>query len=229
VTLGTAGCLSTAGDDGKQSPSEIRQQPGTTDGSPTGTDSRGSDETATPTEEDIETSTRTGTDTEPTTTDPVTVEYAVQAGEVPATLRSFEVTLQAVFVSDVAEMTACLRETYTGPYKPTPTPIPTPTRGACRRSDPVTIDLTEVESGRSIGPVTAPGSFGAGYALIVTDVTATTRVGETVRVRGTGGHRVAVVEGHPDGSVRVELGLVAAPAGARYDYELVSTPIESTA
>ncbi|WP_158855220.1 hypothetical protein [Halorhabdus sp. CUG00001] len=223
--LGTAGCLSTASDDG-HSPSETRQQPGTTAASPTGIDSNGPDETATPTKEDIETSTRTGTET--TQTSPVTVEYDVRAGDVPDTVQSLDVTLQVVFLSDAGEMTACLRETYTGPYKPTPTPIPTPTQDACHRSDPFTIDLTEIESGYSIGPLSAPGSFAAGHALIVTEVTATDQDGEAVPIKGTGGHRAAVVEERPDGPYQVELGVTAGPDEAEYAYELVSTLLEPT-
>lgn len=197
---GLAGCRSAA-DDG-QSPSDTHQ--------PSETSASG-----------------TGGDTGPTPSD-VSVEYEVEAGDVPDAVESLGVTLRVVFVAELDEMTACLRETYTGPYKPTITPIPTPASEACHRSETFAVDLAGSESDWSLGPVAAPGSFAAGHALVVTDVAAITRDGETGAVEGTGGHRANVVEGRPDGPYRVELGVAAAPEGARYDYELVSTRVEPT-
>jgi len=202
---GLAGCQSIVnGSDEQQSPGDTVTPTPTTDG----------DETGTPT--------RTETETPPD----VSVEYEVRAGDVPDALQSLEVDLRVVFVGERDEMTACLRETYTGPYKPTITPIPTPTSGACHRSQESTFDLAEFKDGLSLGPVTAPGSHAAGHALVVTDVTATTENGETAAVKGTGGHRANVVEGRPESPYHVELDAEAAPEGASYDYELVSTVIE---
>jgi len=196
------------------------------DGTPTGSDNARATETATVTDSGRDSPTDAGTGTPQSA---VAVEYDVRAGDVPDALQSLAVTLQVVFVADTDEMTACLRETYTGPYKPTVTPIPTPTAGACRRSESVTVDLADLAGGTSIGPVTAPGSHAAGHALIVTDVTATGQDGRTVPIKGASGHRVRTVEGLDDGPSRVELGLVAGPAEAEYAYELVSTVIDSTA
>lgn len=197
---GLAGCRSAADDD--QSPSGTRQ--------PSETSASG-----------------TGGETEPTPAD-VSVEYEITAGDVPDTVESLDVTLRVVFVAGLDEMAACLRETYTGPYKPTITPIPTPTSEACHRSETFAVDLAGSESDSTLGPVTAPGSFAAGHALVVTDVTATARGGETAAGKGAGGHRATVVEGRPEGTYHVELGVAAAPEEARYDYELVSKPVEPT-
>ena len=202
---GLAGCQTTA-DDGTPQPSEDSPAG---DGTPTETDTGASTDTTTP-------------------PSAVAVTYDVEAGDVPDALQSLEVTLQMVLVADTDEMTACLRDTYTGPYKPTVTPIPTPTQDACRRSDPVTVDLTALGDAVSIGPVTAPGSYVAGHALVITDVAATDRDGDPVPIKGAGGHRVAVLEDRADGPSRVQIGLETGPAEAEYDYELISTSIAPT-
>lgn len=219
-----AGCQTTA-DDQTHQPSEDSPAG---NGSPTGTDTVPSTETTTPTKAEGGTGRPSATETETTSSSAVTVMYNIQVGEVPDALQSLEATLQVVFVADTDAMTACVRDTYTGPYKPAVTPIPTPTRDACHLSDPVTIDLIQVADGTSIGPITAPGSYAAGHALIVTDVTATSQDSETVPIKGAGGHRISIVEGRADEPSRVELGLAAGPDAAEYDYELVSTVIDST-
>lgn len=194
---GLAGCQSNVGEDGE-----------TTTGDSTGSGSSPS--------------TNTGTNT----SSGVSVEYVVLPGSVPDTLQSVSMTFQVVFVTESDQISACLRETYEGPYKPTITPIPTPGSNACYRSETDTLDLTEIESSFSLGSVTAPGSFPAGHALIVTDVTVTTQDDETAAIRGAGGHRANVVEGQPDGPYHVEFDVAAAPDGARYDYTLVSRLVE---
>jgi hypothetical protein len=156
----------------------------------------------------------------------VSVEYIVLPGSVPDALQSVNMTFQVVFVSDSDEMSACLRDTYDGPYKPTITPIPTPESTACYRSETITRDLTEIESRSSLGPVTAPGSYTAGHALIVTDVTVRTSDDETAAIRGTGGHRANVVDGQPDDQYHVEFDVAVAPDGAQYEYSLVSRLVD---
>lgn len=203
---GFAGCLSkvTTGD-GQQLPDDDHQSLGE---SAPGTDSE--------TPASPETETRRGRPD-------VSVEYEIWAGNIPDSLQSLGVNVQVVFVNERDELTACLRDTYTGPYKPTITPIPAPSSDACHLSREVAFDLAELEDGTSLGPVTAPGTYTAGHALLVTDVTATIADGETAAVKGTGGHRATVVEGPPDGPYHVELGVDAAPKEASYDYALVSS------
>lgn len=181
--------------------------------------SPGEGDTSTPTPTPTETTPTTGTATETDTPTPsatpqrenVSVEYAVSAGEIPDEFGSANLTLQVVFVEnerDFAE-NRCWRRTYYGPYKPTPTPMGTP-NGDCHRSDPVTVDLTDVPEGESLGRFTAPGRFDAGHALLVTDVTATHRNGTAISaIRGKGGHRANIVQGRPDGSYLVEIGIGA--------------------
>ncbi|WP_136689415.1 hypothetical protein [Halorhabdus amylolytica] len=222
--LGLTGCQTTANDETPQ----LSEDSPTGDRTPTETDTVPATETTTPTKATDGTDSPAGTGTE-TTPVAVSVEYDVRAGDVPDALQSLEVTLQVVFVADTDEMTACLRETYTGPYKPTVTPISTPTADACRRSEPVTVDLAEEDQEFAIGPVNASVTDAAGHALIVTDVTATSQDGESVPIKGADGHRVRIVERRVDGSSRFEIGLAAGPDEAEYDYELVSTMIDSTA
>ena len=218
--VGLAGCQTTANDGTPQS----SEHSPTGNGTPTATDPVPSTETTT-----AEGVTDSSSRTETETTASSTVAYDIEVSDVPDAMQSLKITLQVVFVADTDEMTACLRDTYTGPYKPTVTPIPTPTSDACHRSEPVTIDLTAGGGGFSFGPVTAPPSFTAGHALIVTDVTATSQDGESVPIKGVDGHRVRIVERRVDGSSRFEIGLAAGPDEAEYDYELVSTMIDSTA
>jgi hypothetical protein len=156
----------------------------------------------------------------------VSVEYVVLPGSVPDALHSVSMTFRVVFVTESDEMSACLRETYEGPYKPTITPIPRPESNACHRSETITRDLTEIGSSSSLGTVTAPGSFTAGHALIVTDVTVTTHDDETAAIRGAGGHRANVVDGQPDDQYRVEFDVATAPDGAQYDNTLVSRLVD---
>jgi hypothetical protein len=120
----------------------------------------------------------------------------------------------------------CWRGTFTGPFKPTVTPIPPPS-GECRRSESVTVDLTDLDGERSL-TATAPGRFAAGHALIATNVTATYRNGSTVTgVRGASGKRVRVVEGAPVGPYRVTLSLEAYD-DRPYDYWFVAEERDSS-
>ncbi|MFB6256420.1 MAG: hypothetical protein ABEH58_06805, partial [Haloplanus sp.] len=108
-----------------------------------------------------------------------------------------------------------------GPYKPTITPI-APPRGECYRSKTITVDLTELDGERSLGPIRAPGRFNAGHALITTNATATYRNGTTVTgMRGASGTRVRVIEGAPAGPYQVTFS-VDAYDGRPYAYWLVS-------
>lgn len=183
--------------------------------------------TPTPTPTGTETTTGTPTPTTqitPTSADPVAVEYVVRAGTVPDDLRSVNVTLQVIFVETTHDLGPCWRGVFYGPYAPTVTPIATPS-GECHRSKSITIDLTG--GNRSLGRITAPGTFAAGHGLVVTDVTATYRNGTTTtEIKGTGGHVVNVVEGRPDGPYRVELALEPGPDQARYEYWFVSELVE---
>mgnify|MGYP006292230375 CR=1 FL=1 len=159
---------------------------------------------------------------EPTTTpEPVGVEYAVRAGTIPDDVRSVSVTLQVVFVERTEDVGPCWRETFTGPYEPTITPI-APPRGECRRTETVTVDLTDVDGERSLGRFAVPGRFDAGHALVVTNVTATYRNGTAVSgIRGATGKRANVVSGRPAGSYRVTLSMESYTDRA-YDYWLVA-------
>jgi len=167
--------------------------------------------------------TTTTATTEPTTATPapVGVEYVVRAGTIPDDLRSVNVTLQVVFVGRSEDMGPCWRETFTGPYEPTITPIAPPS-GECRRSEPVTLDLTDLDDGRSLGRFTAPGRFDGGHALLVTNVTATYRNGTAVSgIRGATGKRANVVAGRPAGRHRVQLSMESY-TDRPYDYWLVA-------
>lgn len=161
--------------------------------------------------------------------EPVSVEYVVRPGEIPAEVRSVSLTARVVFAETARDVTRnrCWRKTYYGPFKPTPTPIGFP-QGECYRSDPVTVTLTARNDTTSLGQFTAPGRFTAGHALIITDVTATHQNGTTLtRIQGRGGHRAAIVEGYPDGSHAVRIGLHAwddPPASGGDYYALVSEP-----
>lgn len=160
-----------------------------------------------------------------TPTGNVSVEYRVTAGDLPAEFRSVNVTLRVVFVEDGGDIPACWRETFRGPYKPTPTPVATPT-GGCHWSAPVTVDLTDVSGSRSLGPFTAPGSYAAGHGLIVTEIGATDRNGSSVSgIRGTGGHVANVVRGRSDTPLGVELA-VESYRDRPYDYWLVSEAVQ---
>lgn len=185
-----------------------------------------SDDGGTPTGESTTRGPSPSTTTGTNASSDVSVEYVVLPGSVPDALQSVSMTFQIVFVTEADEMSACLQDTCEGPYKPTITPIPTPESNACYRSETITRDLTEIESRSSLGPVTAPGSFAAGHALVVTDLTVTTADDETAAIRGTGGHRANVVDGRPDDQYHVEFDIAAAPDGARYDYSLVSRVVD---
>ncbi|GAB6861092.1 hypothetical protein ACFR97_01250 [Haloplanus litoreus] len=163
----------------------------------------------------------TATATATATPAPVGVEYVVRAGTIPDDFRSVNVTLQVVFVERSEDVGPCWRETYTGPYEPTITPIAPPS-GDCHRSEPVTLDLTDLDDGQSLGRVTAPGRFDAGHAMLVTNVTATYRNGTAATgIRGASGKRANVVTGRPAGRHRVTLSL--APYTDRpYDYWIVA-------
>jgi hypothetical protein len=165
----------------------------------------------------------------PATTAPgeVGVEYVVRAGTVPDAFQSVTVTLQVVFVEEPGDMGPCWRETFSGPYEPTPTPIAMP-EGDCYRSETVTVDLAALDGDRSLGRITAPGSYDVGHALVATNVTATDRNGSAVGgIRGATGKRVAVVEGEPAGRYRVTLS-VESYADRPYDYWFVAEETERT-
>ncbi|WP_251342016.1 hypothetical protein [Haloplanus halophilus] len=167
------------------------------------------------------TTTPTPTSTATPTPSPVGVEYVVRAGTVPENVESVTVTLQVVFVERSEDMGPCWRGTFSGPYEPTITPIAPPS-GECRRSEPVTVDLTELDDGRSLGRIAAPGRFDAGHALLVTDVTATYPNGTAATgVRGASGKRVRVASGRPAGRHEVTLSLEAY-TDRPYDYWLVA-------
>lgn len=156
-----------------------------------------------------------------TPTGSVSVEYLIRAGTIPDDFRSVTVTMRVVFVEQPSDMGPCWYETFYGPYKPTPTPIGRPS-GDCHRSTPVTVDLTELDGERSLGRVTAPGSFTAGHALIVTNVTATYQNGTAVTgIRGASGKRAAVVEGRPHGQHAVTFS-IEAYEDRDYDYWFVA-------
>jgi len=164
---------------------------------------------ATPTDTAEPTETATPTPTATATPQPVGVEYVVRAGSVPEEFESVTVTLQVVFVERSEDMGPCWRETFSGPYEPTITPIAMP-EGECYRSEPVSVDLTALNDGQSLGQVTAPGRFTAGHALLVTNATATYRNGSAVTgMRGATGKLVTAVEGRPAGERRVTLSVEA--------------------
>lgn len=162
--------------------------------------------------------TPTPTDASPTPSpDGTSVEYLVRTGTVSDTFETVNVSFQAVFVERQADLGPCYSELYRGPYKPTITPIGPPS-GECHKSDPIRIDLTEVDSTRSIGNFTAPGST-AGHALIATTVTATYQNGTTVTgVKGAGGEILIESPKRPDGRYGVTLSIEQPPDERRYDY-----------
>jgi hypothetical protein len=179
----------------------------------------GPPDTAEPT--DSATATETPTATITTTPQPVGVEYVVRAGTIPDAFESVTVTFQVVFVERAEDMGPCWRETFGGPYEPTITPIAPPS-GECRRSESVTVDLTDLDGERSLGRLTAPGRFAAGHALIATNTTATYRNGTTVTgMRGASDKLVTTVEGRPSGQRRVTLSIEAYD-DRPYDYWLVA-------
>lgn len=179
------------------------------------------DATATPST-DATTPTPTPTTATP---DPVGIEYVVRPGSVPDDVESVDVTLQVVFVERSEDAGPCWRETFTGPYEPTVTPIAPPS-GDCHRSEPITLDVTDLDGERSIGRVAAPGRFDAGHALVVTNVTATYRNGTAVSgVRVD--ERASVVEGAPAGPYRVRLSVTSYRDDDRpYDYWFVAERVE---
>jgi len=177
--------------------------------------------TDTPESTDTVTATPTATAATTQTPEPVGVEYVVRAGSIPNEFESVTVTLQVVFVERAEDMGPCWRETFAGPYEPTVTPIAMP-EGECYRSESVTMDLTDLDDGQSLGQVTAPGRFAAGHALLVTNATATYRNGSTVTgMRGVTGKLVRAVEGRPSGEHRLLLAVEAYDDRA-YDYWLVA-------
>ncbi|MFB6074306.1 MAG: hypothetical protein ABEJ89_04775 [Haloarculaceae archaeon] len=204
-TVLLAGCISPAGT--SESPT-----PTPTDATPTPTDASSATDVPPPASATPPTATATGA--------PVTVEYTITVGDLPDGLDSASATARVVLVETSDDVGPCWRDTFSGPYLPTPTPIARPS-GECRRSDPVSVDLTAAGETRTLN-VTAPERFDAGHALLVANVTATDENGTAVAVREATGHRANVVEGPPDDPYRVELTLVAAPAGAEYDYSVVS-------
>jgi hypothetical protein len=149
----------------------------------------------------------------------VTVEYGITASSLPSEIASANLTMQVVFVENGDDFSdnACWRDTYFGPFKPTPTPIGEPS-GDCLRSQEVTVDVTELNETRTV-TATAPERFDAGHGLVVTDVVATYQNGTSVsRIHGFGGHRANIVEGTPEDRYTVDLGIGTAetPAYAYY-------------
>jgi hypothetical protein len=163
----------------------------------------------------------TDTATATPTPDPVGVEYVVRAGSIPDDVESVSVTLQVVFVERRDDAGPCWRETFVGPYKPTVTPIRPPS-GDCHRSEPITVDVTEIDGERSLGRITAPGRFDAGHALVVTNVTATHANGTAVEGMRVD-ERASVVEGPPTGPYAVTLSVDSYRDDDRaYDYWFVA-------
>jgi hypothetical protein len=152
----------------------------------------------------------------------VSVEYGIESGGVPDEIESATVTMQVVFVENDEDFSrnSCWRDTYFGPYKPTPTPIAGPS-GDCHDSQQVSVGLAERNGTRTLAD-TVPKRFDAGHGLIVTNVTATYRNGTAVStLKGVGGHRANIVQGRPDGQYSVEIAIESAD-GIGYDYVLVS-------
>lgn len=183
-----------------------------------------STEEATPTVESTPTETVPSTET-PTAETPRgdrSVEYVIESGGVPDSIESANVTAQVVFVESDQDFSrdACWRETYYGPYKPTPTPLPGPS-DECHRSQAVSIDLTEMD--RHTVSATVPDGADAGHGFIVTDVVALYPNGTTVsKVKGASGERAAIVEGRPDDQYTVEFRVEAADESADYDYWFIA-------
>jgi hypothetical protein len=166
--------------------------------------------------------TATGTPTEVSTDTPTTtpVEYRVRAGTVPEEFESVEVTFRVVFPDRETDLGPCYPGVFRGPYKPTLTPIGTPT-GDCHRSETVTVDLAELESGRSLGPFDVPGSA-SGHALLVTGVTATDRNGTTVTdVKNVGGAELLEERASPRGTYGVRVSVESVEDDRDYGYWLV--------
>jgi hypothetical protein len=162
------------------------------------------------------------TDPSATTTDAptenATVEYVVEAGDLPDAVASAEVTLQVVFVTDTADLGPCYPEVFSGPYRPTITPLPPPA-GECYRSETTTLDLAELDGERSLafeGPASTEG-----HALLLTTATLRDANGSAVaNVRGASDTDLATVEESPgDGPYRVEI-RIDAYDDRNYDYWL---------
>lgn len=178
--------------------------PGTVTGAPEATDTR--------------TGTGANTGTGTPSPDGTAVEYVIRPGEIPDDVSSVAVTLQAVFVTDTADLGPCYPEVFSGPYKPTITPLRTPS-GECLRSEPVTIDLAATEGDRPV-EVTAPARA-EGHALLVTEITATRENGSDVDgIKGTGGVDLLAISERPEGRYGVEIGLERVDTDAPYDYWL---------
>lgn len=152
----------------------------------------------------------------------ISVEYAIESGGVPDEIESATVIMQVVFVESDEDVSrsSCWRETYLGPYKPTPTPIAGP-NGDCHDSQQVSVDLTELNRTRTLADA-VPERFDAGHGLIITNVTATYRNDTPVSaIKGVGGHRANIVQGRADGQYSAEIAIHPAD-GIGYDYVLVS-------
>lgn len=209
-----AGCLS----GGPGGTVTVPETPGTTE---PGAASPG---TVTGAPEASDTRSVTGADTGTASPGGTTVEYVVRPGEIPDGVASVTVTLQAVFVTDTADLGPCYPEVFSGPYKPTITPLRTPS-GECLRSEPVTIDLAATEDDRPV-EVTAPARA-RGHALVVTEITATRENGTDVTgIKGTGGVDVLAIPERPEGRYGVEIGLERVENDAAYDYWLVLSRFE---
>lgn len=177
-----------------------------------------SDSTPSPTDGGTPSSVATSTTAAPAA--PTTVEYHVRAGEIPEEFATATVTLRVVFVERDADLGPCYRSVYTGPYKPTITPVPPP-EGTCRRTDPVTVELTELDGTRVVEravPETA-----SGHAVVVTGLAVARENGSSVSaIDGVGGHVALESSDAPRGAYGVELGFDSAPEDHDYDYWLLS-------
>ena len=159
------------------------------------------------------------------TADGAPVEYVVRAGEIPDEFGSVTVTLQVYFVEDTDDLGPCYPDVFSGPYEPTITPLPTPA-GHCHSSEPLSVDLTEIDGEHSLGNVTAP-SQASGHAVIATDVEATHRNGTSITAtKGASGAELMRSENPPDGPYGVELGIGSAGHSLDYEYYLGSERFE---
>jgi hypothetical protein len=199
LLVGFAGCLSVGpGDSGEATPTVEPTESPPAAGSPT----------ATPGEN-------------------VSVEYVIESGGVPDEFESVTVSMRVVFTenTDDVRTDSCWRDTYIGPFRPTPTPLPAPD-GDCHRAEEISVELTDLNGSQTF-EATAPGRFDGGYALIVTDITATDQNGAWITsIKGIEGHRAEINRGPPDSPKTAEISIQSVD-GRAYDYIIVSEVSES--
>lgn len=131
----------------------------------------------------------------------VSAEYLLAAGDISDRFESVTVTLEVTFAEREADLRECVGLLFGSRWEPTPTPLPTPV-GGCHTSEPVTVDLTELEDTRSIGVFTADGRFDGAHALVVRDVVPRYANGTAVTDLHDPDFRASHVEG-PDGGRHV--------------------------